>query len=51
VAWHPNWVTERLERNPESTQPNRLVYGPPLESSRAVMVLRGRTVLANFTLP
>lgn len=51
VAWHPNWEIARTERNPETGLPFRLVYAPPLETSRAVAVARGRTVLANLTLP
>jgi hypothetical protein len=51
VAWHPNWVAERMERNPESGLPARLVYAPPLETSRPVVVTRGRLALANLTLP
>jgi len=51
VAWHPNWVIARTERNPESILPSRLVFAPPLESSRPVAVTRGRTALANLTLP
>jgi hypothetical protein len=51
VAWHPNWVADRTERNPETGLPSRLGYAPPLETSRPVSVARGRTVLANLTLP
>jgi len=51
VAWHPNWIVTRVERNPESGQPSRLHYGPPLESSRPVGVVPGRFTLANLTLP
>jgi hypothetical protein len=51
IAWHPNWVVERTERNPESGQPSRLHYAPPLESSRPVGVVPGRFTLANLTLP
>ena len=51
VAWHPNWVVARTERNPESGLPSRLHYAPPLESSRPVGVSAGRTTLANLTLP
>ncbi len=51
VAWHPNWVVVGTERNPETGQPSRLVYAPPLEVSRPVAVNRGRPVLANLTLP
>ncbi len=51
VAWHPNWEIVHTERNPESGAPSRLRYGPPLETSRPVTVPRGRTGLANLTLP
>ena len=52
VAWHPNWVAVRSERNPETCQPSRLVYAPPLESSRPVPGFeRGAPRLANLTLP
>lgn len=51
VAWHPSWVVARIERNPESGQPSRLYYAPPLESSRPVGVVPGRFTLANLTLP
>ncbi len=51
VAWHPNWVAERSERNPETSQPSRLVYAPPLEIVRTISVVRGRNTLANLTLP
>jgi hypothetical protein len=51
VAWHPNWEVVRTERNPETVQPSRLLYAPPLQSSRPVVVSRGRSVLANLTLP
>ena len=51
VAWHPNWVVARTERNPESGLPSRLHYAPPLGSSRPVGVSAGRTTLANLTLP
>jgi hypothetical protein len=51
VAWHPNWVAERTERNPESGLPARLIYAPPLETSRPVAVAPGRSALANLTLP
>jgi hypothetical protein len=51
VAWHPNWVIARTERNPETVLPSRLIYAPPLEQSRSVVVSRGRTGLANLTLP
>ncbi len=51
VAWHPNWVVARTERNPESGLPSRLHYAPPLESSRPVGVSAGQTTLANLTLP
>jgi len=51
VAWHPNWVVARTERNPESGQPSRYYYAPPLESSRPVGVVAGRFTLANLTLP
>jgi hypothetical protein len=51
VVWHPNWEVVRTERNPETGLPWRLVYAPPLEGSRPVAVTRGRTTLANLTLP
>ncbi len=51
VAWHPNWVVARVERNPESGLPSRLHYAPPLETSRPVGVVAGRMTLANLTLP
>jgi hypothetical protein len=51
VAWLPNWVVERTERNPETAQPSRLIYAPPLESTHPVSVTGRRTVLANLTLP
>jgi hypothetical protein len=51
VAWHPLWVAARTERSPESGQPSRLHYLPPLESSRPVSVSPGRPTLANLTLP
>lgn len=51
VVWHPNWTVARMERNPESGLPWRLIYAPPLESSRPVVVSRGRATLANLTLP
>lgn len=51
VAWHPNWEVTRKELNPETGLPARLVYAPPLEVSRPVSVARGRTALANLTLP
>ena len=51
VAWHPNWAITAKERNPETGLVNRMVYGPPLESSRPVVVAPGRTALANLTLP
>ena len=51
VAWHPNWIVVHTERNPESGLPSRLIYAPPLRSSRPVMVNPGRTTLANLTLP
>lgn len=51
VAWHPNWVTSTFERNPETGLTARLIYAPPLESSRPVMVVPGRVMLANLTLP
>ncbi len=50
-AWHPNWQVERTERNPESGQPSRLHFAPPLEVSRAVSVERKYATLANLTLP
>ena len=31
VAWHPNWVVARVERNPESGQPSHTHYAAPLE--------------------
>ena len=51
VVWHPNWLVARTDRNPESTLPYRWHYAPPLETSRAVFVVRGRSALANLTLP
>jgi hypothetical protein len=51
VAWHPHWVATRTERNPETCLPSRLIYAPPLERSRPVVVAPGRTALANLTLP
>jgi hypothetical protein len=51
VAWHPNWEIAHTERNPENGFPNRLIYAPPLESSRPVVVTREATTLANLTLP
>ncbi|MBN9122684.1 MAG: carboxypeptidase regulatory-like domain-containing protein [Planctomycetes bacterium] len=51
VAWHPNWVVTRTERNPETGQPSRLIYAPPLETSRPASVSRGGKTLANLTLP
>ncbi len=51
AARHPNWVVLKTERNPETGQPSRLVYAPPLQSSRPVSVPSGHTVLANLTLP
>lgn len=51
VAWHPNWEIARIDRNPETGQPGRLYYAPPLEAAREVSVARGRTALANLTLP
>ena len=51
VAWHPHWVATHTERSPETGQPNRLHYMPPLESSRPVSVSPGRPTLANLTLP
>lgn len=51
VAWHPNWNIIRTERNPESGLPFRLIFAPPVETSRLVEVTRGRTTLANLTFP
>lgn len=51
VAWHPNWEIVRKELNPERGIPDRLIYAPPLETSRPVSVARGRMALANLTLP
>ncbi len=51
VAWHPNWGTTASERNPETGLVQRLVYAPPLESSRPVMVNPGRKTFANANLP
>jgi hypothetical protein len=51
VAWHPNWNIVRTERNPETARPSRLIFAPPLESSRPVFVTRSRTILANITFP
>jgi hypothetical protein len=51
VAWHPNWLSERIERNPESGMPSRVYYAPPLECSRPVTVSPARTTLKNLTLP
>lgn len=51
VAWHPSWEVVRKVLNPETGVPARLVYAPPLEASRPVSVARGRTALANLTLP
>jgi hypothetical protein len=41
----------RTERNPTLVLPSRLVFAPPLETSRPVPVTRKRTALANLTLP
>ena len=51
VAWQPNWVVTETERNPETTLPSRLIYAPPLETTRALTVDAGHTELANLTLP
>jgi hypothetical protein len=51
VAWHPNWEISRTDRNPESGQPKQLHFAAPLETSRPVTVSRGRSALANLTLP
>lgn len=51
VAWHPNWNVVRTERNPETGIPSRVVYAPPLETSRPVFVTPGRMTLANLTFP
>jgi hypothetical protein len=51
VAWHPNWNVARAVRHLESGQVHQLVFEPPLESSRPVVVNRGRTTLANITFP
>jgi len=51
VVWHPNWTVARMERNPESGLPWRVIYAPSLERSRPVVVSRGQVTLANFTFP
>lgn len=51
VAWHPNWLVTRTERNPESGLTSRQLYAPPLEIARPVTITPGRTKLANLTMP
>ncbi|MCI0699811.1 MAG: carboxypeptidase-like regulatory domain-containing protein, partial [Planctomycetia bacterium] len=51
VAWHPNWVITRTERNPESGLPNRLHYASALETARPVVVAQGRVSMVNLNLP
>jgi hypothetical protein len=51
VAWHPNWEIVHTERNPETGQPSRLIYAPPLETAREVSIPRGGKTLANLNLP
>lgn len=51
VAWHPNWEYTGTERSPETTLPVRLLFKPPLQSSRRALVERGRTTLATLSLP
>ncbi len=50
VVWHPNWTTTASERNPETSLVQRVVYAAPLESSRPVMVVAGRVIMANAVL-
>lgn len=51
AAWHPNWQVLHIERYPETGLPWRNEYAPPLEAARKVLVVPGRGVLANVSLP
>jgi hypothetical protein len=51
MAWHPNWVITRQDRNPETGLPSQLHFAEPLETSRPVTVSAGRLTLANLNLP
>jgi hypothetical protein len=50
VCWHPSWVEQRHDRDPETSLVYRISFRPPVEKQRQVEVPpRGRTA-AEFTL-
>jgi hypothetical protein len=50
VCWMPSWLEERRHRDPETFQPIRLYYRPPVEKVAKVTVRAGRTTETIFEL-
>lgn len=50
VAWLPNWVAVKQERDPETGLIFRQTYGQPLERTRSVAVEPQALVETNFVL-
>jgi hypothetical protein len=46
VAWKASWQVERLEHDPESFGPVRLVFRPPIEKRAKVRVVAGQATSA-----
>jgi hypothetical protein len=50
VAWHGNWHTTGLDRDPETGLPARHHYDRPFEVTQLVKVVAGQTQDVSFTL-
>jgi hypothetical protein len=50
VCWHPNWIVQSQERDPETALISRLTFRPPLVQEQTVEVRAGATTAARFVL-
>lgn len=51
VAWHPNWLPARQDRDPETGLVTRMTYKPPLERTVPAAVQAGSTADVAVSLP
>ena len=51
VAWLPGWLPAGRDRDPESGLITRMPYSDPVEASRPVTVVVGRTAAVDLSLP
>jgi hypothetical protein len=50
VCWLPNWIEERHERDPETSEISRVFFKPPVEQRQTVSLAAGKSSAIEFVV-